>query len=139
MSAKLDLINPADRLVAMERVTAEGLLSLSKETVRGNEYHVFAEAPKNLREYYELGLAHGDWEHIIYQDERIKYPETFARACQLGNTLQSKYGVKKGDKVKSKEVIGEVFTNQQTGKTEVHFSIFNNIKVLNPIGWIYRM
>ena len=47
--------------------------------------------------------------------------------------------VKKGDKVKSKEVIGEVFTNQQTGKTEVQFSIFNNIKVLNPIGWIYRM
>ena len=47
--------------------------------------------------------------------------------------------VKKGDKVKSKEVIGEVFTNQQTGKTEVQFSIFNNIKVLNPIGWIYQM
>ena len=44
--------------------------------------------------------------------------------------------VKKGDKVKSKQVIGEVFTNQQTGKTEVQFSIFNNIKVLNPSGWI---
>jgi len=47
--------------------------------------------------------------------------------------------VKKGDKVKSKQVIGEVFTNQQTGKTEVQFSIFNNIKVLNPSGWIYQM
>ena len=99
MTTKLDLINPADRLTAMERVTAEGLLSLSKETVRGNEYFVFGEAPKNLREYYELGLAHGDWEHIIYQDERINYPETFARACQLGNTLQEKFGVSKGDKV----------------------------------------
>ena len=54
MTTKLDLINPADRLTAMERVTAEGLLSLSKETVRGNEYYVFGEAPKNLREYYEL-------------------------------------------------------------------------------------
>ena len=53
MTTKLDLINPADRLTAMERVTAEGLLSLSKETVRGNEYYVFGEAPKNLREYYE--------------------------------------------------------------------------------------
>lgn len=47
--------------------------------------------------------------------------------------------VKKGDKVKAKEAIGEVFTNKQTGKTEIQFSIFNNINVLNPNGWIYQM
>lgn len=47
--------------------------------------------------------------------------------------------VKKGDKVKAKEAIGEVFTNRQTGKTEIQFSIFNNVKVLNPKGWIYQM
>jgi len=47
--------------------------------------------------------------------------------------------VKKGDKVKAKEAIGEVFTNQQTGSTEIQFSIFNNVKVLNPKGWIYQM
>lgn len=47
--------------------------------------------------------------------------------------------VKKGDKVKAKQVIGEVFTNQQTGKTELQFSIFNNVKALNPKGWIYQM
>ncbi len=47
--------------------------------------------------------------------------------------------VKKGDKVKAKDPIGEVFTNQQTGKTEIQFSIFNNIKVLNPQGWLYQM
>ena len=47
--------------------------------------------------------------------------------------------VKKGDKVKAKQAIGEVFTNQQTGKTELQFSIFNNVKVLNPKGWIYQM
>ena len=38
--------------------------------------------------------------------------------------------LEKGDKVKSKQVIGVVFTNQQTGKTEVQFSIFNNIKII---------
>lgn len=47
--------------------------------------------------------------------------------------------VKKGDKVKAKEIIGEVFTNKKTGKTELQFSIFNNVKVLNPKGWIYQM
>ncbi len=47
--------------------------------------------------------------------------------------------VKKGDKVQSKQAIGEVFTNQKTGKTEVQFSIFYNVKVLNPKGWIFQM
>ena len=47
--------------------------------------------------------------------------------------------VKKGDKVQAKEPIGEVFTNENTDKTEVQFSIFNNVKALNPKGWIYEM
>ena len=47
--------------------------------------------------------------------------------------------IKKGDKVQAKEPIGEVFTNENTGKTEVQFSIFNNVKALNPKGWIYEM
>ena len=47
--------------------------------------------------------------------------------------------VKKGDKVKAKEIIVEVFTNKITGKTELQFSILNNVKVLNPKGWIYQM
>jgi murein hydrolase activator len=47
--------------------------------------------------------------------------------------------VKKGDKVKAKQSIGEVFTNKKTGKTEIQFSLFNNVKVLNPKGWIYQM
>ena len=47
--------------------------------------------------------------------------------------------VKKGDKVQSKQIIGEVFTNKQTGKTQLQFSIFNNVNVLNPKGWIYQM
>ena len=47
--------------------------------------------------------------------------------------------VKKGDKVQSKQIIGEVFTNKQTGKTQLQFSIFNNVDVLDPKGWIYQM
>ncbi len=47
--------------------------------------------------------------------------------------------VKKGDKVKAKQAIGEVFTNKQNGKTELQFSIFNNVTALDPKGWIYQM
>ena len=47
--------------------------------------------------------------------------------------------VKKGEKVDAKQAIGEVFTNQKTGKTQFQFGIFNNIKALNPKEWIYQM
>ena len=47
--------------------------------------------------------------------------------------------VKKGDKVQAKQTIGEVFTNKQTGKTQLQFSIFSNVNALDPIGWIYKM
>jgi len=51
----------------------------------------------------------------------------------------SKVYVKKGDKVKAKQPIGEIFTNPQTGKTTIQFSVFNELKAQNPKNWIYRM
>ena len=38
MTDAMDFIDPANRLAVLEQVTAEGMLSLKKETVRGNEY-----------------------------------------------------------------------------------------------------
>jgi septal ring factor EnvC (AmiA/AmiB activator) len=54
-------------------------------------------------------------------------------------TNLAKLFVKKGDKVEAKQAIGEVFTNQQTGKTQLQFGIFNNVKALNPKDWVYQM
>lgn len=45
----------------------------------------------------------------------------------------------KGQKVKSKEKIGKVFTNPETGKTELKFSVFKNSSPTNPKSWIFRM
>ena len=47
--------------------------------------------------------------------------------------------VKKGDKVLAKEDIGAVFTNPQTGKSQLQFSIFKNNIPQNPKNWVYRM
>ena len=63
---------------------------------------------------------------------------------RLGNfitlyTNLAKLYVKKGEKVNAKQAIGEVFTNQQTGKTQLQFGIFNNVKALNPKDWVYQM
>ena len=37
MANAMDFIDPANRLAVLEQVTAEGMLSLKKEIVRGNE------------------------------------------------------------------------------------------------------
>lgn len=51
----------------------------------------------------------------------------------------SKVVVKKGDKVSTKQIIGEVFTNKTTGQTLLSFSIFKENKTQNPAEWIYKM
>ncbi|MFD0863079.1 murein hydrolase activator EnvC family protein [Sungkyunkwania multivorans] len=51
----------------------------------------------------------------------------------------SKIYVKKGDKVATNEEIGEVFTNNSSGKTVLKFSIFKNTSPQDPAGWIYKM
>ena len=47
--------------------------------------------------------------------------------------------VKKGDRVKSKQSLGEIFTHPQTGKTVLQFSVFSDSTPQNPKSWIYRM
>ena len=51
----------------------------------------------------------------------------------------SKVYVKKGDKVAAKQAIGKVFTNRDTGKTALQFSLFQNTTPQNPALWLYQM
>lgn len=47
--------------------------------------------------------------------------------------------VKKGDKVKTKQVIGEVFTNPSNGETVLRFTLSKGTATENPASWIYKM
>ena len=51
----------------------------------------------------------------------------------------AKVYVRKGEKVKSKQSIGEIFTHPQSGKTTLQFSVFNELKPQNPKNWIYKL
>ncbi len=51
----------------------------------------------------------------------------------------SKIYVKKGDKVNTKQVIGEVLTNKSTGETILSFLVFKELKTQDPANWIFRM
>ncbi|MDT8418434.1 MAG: peptidoglycan DD-metalloendopeptidase family protein [Lutibacter sp.] len=47
--------------------------------------------------------------------------------------------VNTGDKVKTKEEIGTVFTDKITGKTILGFVLSRNVTTENPASWIYKM
>ena len=51
----------------------------------------------------------------------------------------SKVYVKKGARVTAKQAIGQIFTNKDTGKTVLQFSIFQNTTPQNPALWLYQM
>jgi septal ring factor EnvC (AmiA/AmiB activator) len=44
--------------------------------------------------------------------------------------------VKSGDKIKTKDPIGKVYTNNNEDKTEVHLEIWKNTTKLNPENWL---
>lgn len=51
----------------------------------------------------------------------------------------AKIYVKKGDKISTKQDIGEVFTDKTTGETILGFGIYKEDKTQNPASWIYKM
>ena len=53
-------------------------------------------------------------------------------------TNLSKVYVKKGDKISTGQVIGQVFTNKIRGETLLGFRVYKNSKVLNPETWLAK-
>ena len=51
----------------------------------------------------------------------------------------SEFYVSKGDKVKTKQVIGQVITNKASGEAILSFGIYKDSSILNPSLWIYKL
>ena len=64
----------------------------------------------------------------------IRHGNYFTAYSNLGKIF-----VKKGDKVTTKQDIGEVYTNPSNGQSILSFSVFKNSKTENPASWIYKM
>ena len=79
--------------------TKEGLFELKEETIRGNKYHVFANLPQTLRDYFQFPLIHGEWDFLAYEEDTYTYQEVLNTSAGLAHTLIDKFGIKKGDKV----------------------------------------
>ncbi|MDG1777760.1 MAG: peptidoglycan DD-metalloendopeptidase family protein [Flavobacteriaceae bacterium] len=51
----------------------------------------------------------------------------------------SKFYVNKGEKVSTKQVIGEVITNKTSGESILSFGIYKDSSIQNPSHWIYKL
>ncbi len=61
-----------------------------------------------------------------------------------GNFISTYYNlaelyVKKGDKVKIKDELGTIYTNQSNGQTRLKFYLYQDTSRLNPEEWVYRL
>ena len=51
----------------------------------------------------------------------------------------SKFYVSKGDKVRTKQVLGEVITNKASGESILSFGIYKDSTIQNPSIWVYKL
>jgi septal ring factor EnvC (AmiA/AmiB activator) len=61
----------------------------------------------------------------------IRHGEYLSVYSNLSNVY-----VRMGDKVKTKQSIGMVYSDSESAKTELHFEIWQGSKMLNPAEWI---
>jgi hypothetical protein len=50
--------------------TNEEIFALEQREIRGVNYTTFKNGPKNLRDFLDLCLQHGDADFLVYEDER---------------------------------------------------------------------
>ena len=96
----------------------------------------------------EIETRSGEKARAIFEGEVIAIQKLkgASRLVQIrhGNYITTYYNlqninVKEGQKVSTKEAIGEVRTNPTTGRAIMKFLIYQNATRLNPQSWIYRM
>ncbi|MEM1433055.1 MAG: AMP-binding protein [Pseudomonadota bacterium] len=86
------------RQSAIDRLTAPGEpYALHTQVLHGRQCRVFSTAPATLAELY--ATAASDATFLVYEDERLTFAETQARAAQLANALQEVFAIAPGDRV----------------------------------------
>jgi long-chain acyl-CoA synthetase len=86
------------RSEALAALTAPGEEYELEEVLQyGDVCRAFRNAPRSLRELYRDNLS--DATFLVYEDERLTFSETWARAGRIATALVEEFGVRKGDRV----------------------------------------
>ena len=103
-------------------------------TIQSNGVRIATEEQANVRAVYDgevlavQAIKRGNLTVLIQHGNYITVYKNLAKVF-----------VKKGDKIKTKQNIGQVFTNSSNGETILSFSVFKESETQNPAEWIYKM
>lgn len=86
-----------------------------------------------VRAIYEGTVATTFYQPTYHRCVIINHGEYFSVYLNMKEVY-----VKEGDRVKTKQTIGKVFTDSNEGKSEVHLQIWKNNVKLNPALWIFQ-
>ncbi|MDB5451517.1 MAG: AMP-dependent synthetase and ligase, partial [Caulobacteraceae bacterium] len=85
---------------AQEILTAPGApFEMRVERIDGQDMRVYVKALANLRDLFDLSLAHGERDFMRFDDERLTFADHWRAATAFGHALIDRFGVKKGDRV----------------------------------------
>jgi acyl-CoA synthetase (AMP-forming)/AMP-acid ligase II len=85
---------------AREQLTGTGApFELSDITLGGVQYRSYKDAPRNLRELFAAGRAHGDAVFLYYQGEEWRFDDYFAKVDALAAALVAQFNIKPGDRI----------------------------------------
>ena len=75
-----------------------GRFEVTEAEVRGQRLRVYVNAPPSLREIWLASAAHGEAEHLVYEDDRWTFDEAHADVARIAAWLVAQ-GVGPGDRV----------------------------------------
>jgi len=134
VSSKGKLPWPVEKGVVKLRYGKQPHPVVKTVTIQSNGVRIATEEEAKVRSVYEgnvlavQAIKRGNLTVLIQHGNFITVYKNLAKVY-----------VKKGDKVKTKQDIGQVFTNSSNGETILSFSVFKEAKTQNPAEWIYRM
>jgi acyl-CoA synthetase (AMP-forming)/AMP-acid ligase II len=76
-----------------------GMFEIVEETVLGERMQVFKNRPRSLRELLAQSVLHGEKEHLVEGQRRIRFAEHVRCAASVAAALRDRYGIGKGDRV----------------------------------------
>lgn len=110
-----DLLNPNVTTESNGIVLATNQNAKARAVYKGKVTHIFGVRGGNKG----VMIAHGSYITAYYNLTNVS--------------------VSVGDNVSVKQNIGTIYTDDNTGKTELKFFVFKNTTRLNPESWLYRM
>lgn len=124
---------PLEKGVVTRRYGKQKHETLPGITIESNGVHIRTEKNANARAIFEgtvLQIQSVSGKKAVY----IQH----GNYITLYNNLET-VTVKTGEKVKTKQPIGKVYTDKISKKTILKFQIWKNTTRLNPASWIYKM